>query len=114
MLLITKLLYQLKQKVSRYGHPIFDSYHNLTDWRVINIFETHTSYKIIDDINNTARVVMEIDKDIETGIKYNYLTVNELGKGRIAYWAAGHTNNITDDEQKLFINIISWLTKNKK
>ena len=57
---------------------------------------------------------MELDTNIETGVKYDYLTVNEKDKGRIAYWAAGHTNNITDDEKKLFFNIISWLTKNKQ
>jgi len=98
-------------KISRFGHPIFDSYHDLTDWRRINISVTHTSHKAINDLSNTGRIVMEIDKNIETGVKYDYLTVNEKGKGRIAYWAAGHKNNITNDEEKLFINIISWLTK---
>ena len=57
---------------------------------------------------------MEFEKDIETGIKYDYLTVNEIGKGWIAYWAAGHHDDITEDEQKLFINIVSWLTRNKQ
>ena len=51
---------------------------------------------------------------METGIKLDYLTVNEIRRGRIAYWAAGHTYNITEDENKLFINIVSWLTKNKQ
>ena len=101
-------------KVSRFGHPIFDSYHDLTDWTRINISKTHTSHKAINDLSNTGRIVMELDKNIETGVKYDYLTVNEKDKGRIAYWAAGHTNNITDDEKKLFFNIISWLTKNKQ
>ena len=58
---------------------------------------------------------MEFDKEnIETGEKMDYLTVNEVGKGRIVYWAAGHTNSISDYEKKLFINIVSWLTKNKQ
>ena len=58
---------------------------------------------------------MEFDKeDIETGEKMDYLTVNEVDKGRIAYWAAGHSNDISDYEKKLFINIVSWLTKNKQ
>ena len=103
-----------KAKVSRFGHSIFDSYYNLTDWRIIDISEAHKSrHKIIDEAN-TARVVMEFEKDIETGYKLDYLTVNKVGKGRIAYWAAGHHYNISDYEKKLFINIVSWLTKNKQ
>ena len=104
-----------RAKVSRYGHSLFDCYHDLTDWRIIDIRKTHKSHHIIkNDIKNTARVIMEFEKDIETGIKYDYLTVNEIGKGRIAYWAAGHHDDITEDEQKLFINIVSWLTKIKQ
>ena len=106
----------IKAKVSRFGHPIFDSYYNLNDWRVIDIARSHKSYhKVKNSIDNTARVVIEFDKEnIETGEKMDYLTVNEVGKGRIAYWAAGHTNSIYDNEKKLFINIVSWLTKNKQ
>ena len=103
-----------KAKVSRYGHSIFDSFYDLTDWRVINIAYAHKSNHLIkNDINNSARVVMELDCDNETGIKYDYLLVNEIGKGRIAYWAAGHSFTISNDEQLLFINIVSWLTKFK-
>jgi len=106
----------IKAKVSRFGHPIFDSYYNLNDWRVIDISRSHKSYhKVKNSIKNTARVVMEFDKeDIETGEKMDYLTVNEIDKGKIAYWAAGHSNYISEYEKKLFINIVSWLTKNKQ
>ena len=106
----------IKAKVSRFGHSIFDSYYNLNDWRVIDIARAHKSYhKVKNSIDNTARVVLEFDKeDIETGEKMDYLTVNEVDKGRIAYWAAGHSNDISDSEKKLFINIVSWLTKNKQ
>lgn len=104
-----------RAKVSRFGHSIFDCYHDLTNWGVIDIAQTHKSHHSIkNDTENTARVIMEFEKDIETGIKFDYLTVNEIGKGRIAYWAAGHHYDITEDEQKLFINIVSWLTKNKQ
>ena len=106
----------IKAKVSRFGHSIFDSYYNLNDWRVIDIARAHKSYhKVKNSIDNTARVVMEFDKEnIETGEKMDYLTVNEVDKGRIVYWAAGHSNDISDYEKKLFINIVSWLTKNKQ
>jgi len=106
----------IKVKVSRFGHPIFDSYYNLNDWRVIGISRSHKSYhKVKNSIKNTARVVMEFDKeDIEIGEKMDYLTVNEIDKRKIAYWAAGHSNYISEYEKKLFINIVSWLTKNKQ
>ena len=82
---------------------------------MIDIVKSHRSHHVVkNDTQNTARVVMEFDKDIETGIKFDYLTVNEIGNGRITYWAAGHTYEITNDEKKLFINIVSWLTKIKQ
>ena len=112
----TSISNSIKAKVSRFGHPIFDSYYNLNDWRVIDISRAHKSYhKVKNSKDNTARVVMEFDKEnIETGEKMDYLTVNEVDKGRIVYWAAGHFNSISDYEKKLFINIVSWLTKNKQ
>ena len=103
-----------KAKVSRFGHPIFDSYNDLTDWRQINVAITHSSHKAINDVKNTARVVMEIEANCETGEKLDYLTVNEIGKGRIAYWGAGHSNRVTNEEKNLLLNIISWLTHHKQ
>lgn len=41
---------------------------------------------------------MELDTNMEIGYKFDYLTVNQIGKGRIAYWAAGHTYDITKEE----------------
>ena len=112
---VTEINGGIKAKVSRFGHPIFDCYHDLTKWRVIDIAQSHRSHHIVkNDTQNTARVVMEFDTDFETGIKNDYLTVNEIGNGRIAYWAAGHNLEITEDEKKLFINIVSWLTKIKQ
>ena len=104
-----------RAKVSHFGHPIFDSYYNLTDWRVIDISSTHKSFHKVKNETKSARVVMEFFKeDIETGSKMDYLTVNQVDKGRVAYWAAGHHYNISEYEKKLFINIVSWLTKNKQ
>ena len=105
-----------KAKVSYFNHPILDSYYNLTNWREIDIAETHKTYhKIIDRANNTVKVVMEFDIEDERGIKYDYLLANELGKGRIVHWEAGHSSyTISKDEQILFINIISWLNRIKQ
>ena len=50
-----------RAKVSRFGHPIFDSYYNLSDWKTIDVARTHISnHKIINQTNNTARVIMEL------------------------------------------------------
>ena len=101
-----------KAKVSEFGHPLFTSYYDLTHWTVIDIAETHKTYhKIINRNNNTVKVLMELVVQKEKGIKYDYLLANEVGKGRIVYWAAGHSNTISKDEQKLFLNIVSWLVK---
>ena len=33
---------------------------------------------------------------------------------KIAYWAAGHSGTISEEEKKLFINSVAWLTQLKK
>ena len=58
--------------------------------------------------------VITVAQHSETGEKLDYLTVNEIGKGRIAYWGAGHSNRVTNEEKKLLLNIISWLTHHKQ
>ena len=105
-----------KVKISYFNHPILDSYYNLTNWRKIDIAKTHrTHHNIIDRENNTVKVVMEFDIENERGIKYDYLLANELGKGKIVYWAAGHSSYIiSKDEETLFINIVSWLNRIKQ
>ena len=101
-----------KAKVSEFGHPFFDTYYDLTDLRVIDIAETHKTYhKIIDRGSNTIKVLMEFVVEKERGIKYDYLMANEIGKWRIMYWAAGHSNTISKDEEKIFMNIFGWLGK---
>ena len=82
---------------------------------MINIAPSHKSHhKIIQHSNSNARIIMEYDFNTATDIKHDYLVVNEIGRGRIAYWAAGHSNKINDNEKKLFVNIVAWLTKYKK
>ena len=56
---------------------------------------------------------MELELDKTTSIRHNYLVVNEFGFGRIAYWSAGDSNTISENEKQLFINIVAWLTKYK-
>ena len=48
---------------------------------------------------------------VNNEIKYNYLVANEYKDGRLVYWAAGHKKEISENEEKLFINIVAWLTR---
>ena len=56
-------------------------------------------------------MLMQFYFDRPTKYIHDYLSVNEVGRGRIIYWAAGHSNNLSGDERLLFNNIVSWLMK---
>ena len=95
-----------------FKHELFNSYYDLTNMGIINIATTHQTYhKMIENEDNKARTIMQLVVDKPTNTKHDYLVVNEVGYGRTAYWAAGHSNTISEDEKKLFKNIIAWLTK---
>jgi len=97
-------------KVILINHQIFDSYYDLTNWDIVNISLSHQTYhKIMNSKDNTAIVLMKFIVNNE--VKYDYLVANKCNDGRIVYWAAGHTKEISKNEQKLFINIVTWLTK---
>ena len=93
-------------------HELFSCYNDLSNLIEMKIAPAHQTFsKIIENENNKARALMEFQLDIATQTRHNYLVVNELGLGRTAYWAAGHSNYISEDEKKLFLNIVAWLTK---
>ena len=94
-------------------HNIFNSYEDLRNLGMMDIETTHqSSHRIIE--GGSAKIIMELHLNEASSIKHDYLVVNEIGRGRIAYWAAGHSNKINDNEKKLFINIVAWLTKYKE
>ena len=68
---------------------------------------------MIENESNKARRIMNFEVDKPTNVIHDYLVVNEVERGRIVYWAAGHSNTISKDEEKLFFNIVAWLTKCK-
>lgn len=97
-------------KVILNNHQIFDSYYDLTNWEIVNVSTTHQTYhKIKNSKDNTAKILMKFIVNNE--IKCNYLVANEYFDGRLVYWAAGHTKEISKNEEKLFINIVAWLTR---
>ena len=109
--------YIYSDKAKEENHPqrpdIYNSYHNLTYSNTFNISRTHKSNHKIKE-NTSAKVVMTLYTEKANNNIQDYLVINEVGKGRIAYWAAGHSNTISDEEKKIFINIVAWLTQYKK
>jgi hypothetical protein len=76
--------------------------------RTINIAPSHRSYHSVPE-KNKDKILMEFVTDENNGVINDYLVANEVGKGRMVYWAAGHSNYISEEEKTLFINIVSWL-----
>ena len=104
-----------KARILNNSHPIFNSYYNLNFQKndLIEIAETHRSCTTYDDMKEYLNdLLIELDDD-EHG---EYLLIKEIGKGRLIYWNAGHLyreigsfRNITEVEQKIFMNIIYWI-----
>ena len=99
-----------KARVCR-EHELFNSFNDLTNLVKIDIATTHQIFHKIIEGHKTAKVIMELELDKTTSTRHNYLIVNEIGLGRIAYWAAGDSNKISENEKKLFVIIVAWLTK---
>ena len=93
-----------KVKIVNFEHEIWNSFHNLENWRTIDIVETHNSYSIVN--NETQQVMLSYDSN-----NYLYLTTRSLGLGKAVYWNAGHSTDITEDEKKLLLNIVAWILK---
>ena len=92
------------------NHEIYKSYYDLTNLSEMKIAPAHKTWHIIKE-GGSAKVILSFVIDKTTNYLHDYLIVNELGKGRIAYWAAGHSKKISKDEEKLFLNIVAWLTQ---
>ena len=101
-----------KTRVNHPEHPLFSSYYDLSNWEVINILQSHSGRHSIEG-NIDEKMLIEFILDNETTYRFDYLSANEFGRGRIIYWAAGHCNYLSEDEQILFNNIVSWLMKIK-
>ena len=104
---------EAKVEIYPNDHQIYTSYNDLSHLSKMKIAKTHKTCHTISS-NSKAKVIMTLYTNTATNFVHDYLTVNELGKGRIAYWAAGHSGTISEEEKKLFINIVAWLTQLKK
>ena len=95
--------------VTKESHPIFNSYYNLnfTKGTPLTIASTHHPDTIYSDLDVYARDLLIELNDNKHG---EYLLVKEYGKGKIVFWNAGSTYDLTDIEQKLFYNILAYLS----
>ena len=101
-------VYANKAKIIKNLHPIFNSYYNLqyskdSFVKVQTTHKTDTVFENSEEYNNN--IIMELDD----GKRGEYLLVKNIGKGKIIFWNVGHSPNLNDFEEKLFINILSWI-----
>ena len=95
--------------VTKESHPIFNSFYNLnfSKGTPLTISSTHHTDTVFGDLDIYARdLIIELN-DNKHG---EYLMVKEYGKGKIVFWNVGHFNTLTDIEQKLFYNILAYLS----
>ena len=95
--------------VIKESHPIFNSYYNLnfSKGTPLTISKTHHTDTIYSDLDVYARDLLIELNDNKHG---EYLLVKEYGKGKIVFWNAGCAYTLTDIEQKLFYNILAYLS----
>jgi hypothetical protein len=95
--------------VIKESHPIFNSYYNLnfSKGTTFTVSKTHHTDTIYSDLDVYARDLLIELNDNQHG---EYLMVKEYGKGKIVFWNAGSTYDLTDIEQKLFYNILAYLS----
>ena len=87
-----------------YGHEVWNSYFPLENLRIMKV-NTH-SHCFISNHKETKQLMHSNDS-------YNdlYLSVRELGMGKAVFWNSGHSPDLTEDEKKLFLNIMAWILK---
>ena len=87
-----------------YEHEIWKSYYNLENLKTIKVC-THNNY----NINNYNEVIQLM----HSNDNYNdlYLSLRNLGMGKVIYWNAGHSTDLSEDERKLFLNIMAYILK---
>lgn len=99
-------IYANKAKIVNNSHPVFTSFFNLEDLNIISISATHKTDTIYDNQEEYKKSILI---ELEDGKKGEYLLIKEIGKGKLIFWNAGHTCDLTEYEKKLFMNFIYWI-----
>ena len=87
-----------------FGHEIWTSYFNLENLKIIKV-NAHTDFKI-KNFNETKQLMHSYDNYNEL-----YLSIRHLGMGKAIYWNEGHSPDLTEDEKKLYLNIVAFALK---
>ena len=90
-------------------HPVFSSYYNINTTTGFQITETHNHNKLIFENEYLKDAVIQLNNDISS----EYLLIKNYEKGKLIHWNAGHLTTLTNDEEKLLVNIISWIFQNE-
>ena len=97
--------YTSKVTIVDHEHPVFSSYYNINTTNNFQIFETHNYIKLIFENEYLTDVVIKLNNDI----KSEYLMIKDYEKGKLIFWNVGHTTSLTADEEKLLVNLISYV-----
>ena len=97
-----------KAKILNNTHPALNSFYDLRfeEKDIIDISSTHKSDTIY---KNQKEYFNDLIIELEDGKHGEYLLIKEIGKGKLIFWKAGHTYDLTDFEKKLFMNLIYWI-----
>ena len=101
--------YTTKIKIIDHEYPVFSSYYNINTTTHFQIYEKHSSNKLIFDNEYLKDVIIELDNDLNS----EYLMIKNYEKGKLIYWNVGHLDMLTNDEEKLLVNLISYIYKDE-
>jgi len=97
-----------KAKILNNTHPVLNSFFDLR-FMEKDIFVISTTHKTDTVYKNTKEYFNDLIIELEDGKHGEYLLIKEIGKGKLIFWNAGHTYDLTDFEKKLFMNLIYWI-----
>ena len=86
-------------------HPVFSSYYNINTTNNFGISQTHNYNKLIFENEYLTDAVIKLNNDINS----EYLMIKNYEIGKLIYWNVGHLSSLTGDEEKLLVNLISYI-----
>ena len=104
-----------KAKMLNNMHPVFTSFYQLDNKNetIIDIAKTHKHNM---EFENKEEYKKNLLMELDDGKHGEYLFIKDIGKGKLILWNTGHSyydgsinDNLTDYEQKLFINFIYYI-----
>lgn len=90
-------------------HPVFSSYYKINTTNNFEITQTHNYNKLIFENEYLTDVVIKLNNDINS----EYLMIKNYEIGKLIYWNVGHLTSLTGDEEKLLVNLISYIYKDE-